>query len=84
MSLRSASAFLVLLAGCGGATEEQLRARAAFDLDCSESSLRVIEIDEQTSGVRGCGQRATYVQRCQAQKTDCTWVLNSKADASGK
>jgi len=79
MLVRSGFAFFLLLAGCG-ASEEQLRARAAFDLDCRESSLRVIEIDDQTRGVRGCGQRATYVERCKQQASDCTWVLNSKVE----
>jgi hypothetical protein len=73
--------FFLSLAGCG-ASEEQLRARAAFDLNCAESKLRVVEIDDQTSGVRGCGKRATYIQRCHGG--ECTWVLNSQADAERK
>ncbi len=78
---------LVLLAlpalfalGCG-ATEEQLRARAAFDFECSEGSVRIVEIDSRTRGASGCGKRATYVQECDGPKnnmmTECTWVQNS-------
>jgi len=72
-------AFFLLLGGCG-ATEEQLRARAAFDLECREESLHIVEIDEKTRGVRGCGQHATYVEHCTAGNGgDCTWILNSEA-----
>jgi hypothetical protein len=61
------------LVGCA-ATEKQLRIRAAFDLDCSESELEVVEIDARTRGVRGCGQHVTYVESC---APNCTWVLNT-------
>ena len=39
------------------------------------------QIDDRTMGVRGCGQRAVYVESCNGPKggmaTECTWVLNS-------
>ena len=70
--------FGVLLAGCG-ATEEQLRARAAFDLSCGQDQLTIVQIDDRTSGVRGCGQRATYVEQCARPSEDCTWVLNGNS-----
>jgi hypothetical protein len=79
--MRSWLAASLLTIGCASATEEQLRARAAYDLDCNQNSLRVVEIDERTRGVRGCGQKATYVESCDGPRdsvtTDCTWVLNS-------
>ncbi len=75
-----ACAALGLLA-CG-ATEEQLRARAAYDMDCSKDSLHIVEIDDRTRGVTGCGQKATYVESCGSTdgyggKHDCTWVQNT-------
>jgi hypothetical protein len=74
--------------GCNeSATLEQLRARAAYDLDCPASKIRTTEIDERTRGVSGCGQRATYVEACDRVgqygiRTDCTWVQNG--DRRGK
>ncbi|MBN1609323.1 MAG: hypothetical protein JW940_22015 [Polyangiaceae bacterium] len=71
---------LAALLACG-ATEDQLRARAAFDLDCPESKVHIITIDDRTRGVRACGQQATYVEACDGPKgsaaTSCTWVLNT-------
>lgn len=65
-----------------GATGQQLRARAAFDLRCPEPDLQVTELDKRTRGITGCGQRATYVEHCQAcangyPACDCTGVLNT-------
>lgn len=79
MSMKFASlcTLMVIIAGCG-ASEEQLRARAAFDLKCTESAIQVVEIDGRTRGVRGCNQQATYVETCSnSNHTDCTWVLNA-------
>ena len=72
-----------VLCGCG-ATEDQLRARAAFDLSCGQDQLTIVEIDNRTSGVRGCGQHATYVEQCAQGNANCTWVLNSDSKPSGK
>jgi hypothetical protein len=67
-----------IIVGCT-ATQGQLLKRASFDLNCSESQINVIEIDSRTSGVRGCGSQATYVENCQPafMREECTWVLNS-------
>ena len=64
--------------GCG-ATEDQLRSRAAFDMRCNQDQLRVVTIDNRTKGVEGCGQRATYVEQCNdpVNGTGCTWVMNN-------
>lgn len=71
---------LVALVGCAGASKDQLLRRASFDLACDPKSLTVIELDRQTSGVMGCGQRVTYVESCDGPRenmtTSCTWVLN--------
>ena len=73
------SSLLSGVAACG-ATDDQLRARAAFDLDCAQSKLTLVEIDERTQGVKGCGQKVTYVQNCQPGVMgvrECTWILNT-------
>jgi hypothetical protein len=72
-------------AACGGASVDQLRTRAAFDMDCPERQLQVVELDSRTRGVRGCGQRLTYVETCGMHdgyggKHDCTWVLNTDTE----
>jgi hypothetical protein len=67
--------------GCG-ATIEQLRSRASFDLNCAENKLQVVEIDQRTRGVRGCGKQATYVENCTTPGRDrnsCTWVMNTES-----
>jgi len=71
---------LALLVPACAATKEQLLKRAAFDLDCPKTQLRVTTIDPRTKGVRGCGQKATYVQSCTGPNnvSNCTWVMNSQ------
>ncbi len=80
----------VLLLGCTsmGASDAQLRKRAAFDLDCEEGNLELVELDERTKGVRGCEQRATYVEMCKPcangyQGCECSWVLNTDGRKQG-
>jgi hypothetical protein len=67
----------LLIAGC--ATVEQLRTRAAFDLQCPESQVRTYYIDHRTTGVTGCGKRATYITTCSDPDNafTCTWALNA-------
>lgn len=84
--LCSLLAFAVLACGCaaGRASDPQLLKRAAFDLDCAEGSLEIVALDPRTRGVRGCGQRATYVEQCKPCANgylgcECTWVLNTDA-----
>ena len=67
------------LLGCG-ATNQQLQARAAFDLQCPPEQVGVVEIDSRTRGAQGCGRKATYIEDCQPrpfQPMECTWVMNS-------
>lgn len=52
---------------------DSLRSRAAFDLQCPRTELRVSELDMSTAGVEGCGQRGTYI----FNHTANVWVLNS-------
>ena len=75
--------FAACVSACG-ATEDQLRTRAAFDMKCTDAPLQVVEIDDRTRGVIGCGQRNTYVESCTRYgqttgKTGCTWVLNGSS-----
>lgn len=67
---------------------QQLRKRAAFDLNCSAAKLEIIEIDNRTRGVTGCTQRVTYIENCRAcangyPSCDCTWVLNGDGRTVG-
>jgi hypothetical protein len=84
MGYRSCLVFALLsLLGCG-ATEAQLRARAAYDMQCDQSQLQITQIDDRTMGVSGCGQRTVYVESCAGRdgyggKHDCTWILNADA-----
>ncbi|HKY38281.1 MAG TPA: hypothetical protein VJN18_20200 [Polyangiaceae bacterium] len=75
--------WMALLA-CGAATDDQLKTRAAFDLSCPASKVSIVELDSATRGVTGCGQRATYVERCDAPPDNmarsCTWVLNNTSE----
>lgn len=77
----SGGVVLAALLACTGASEDQLRARSAFDLNCPDSQLKITDIDDKTKGVTGCGQRVTYVESCDgpadAMARECTWVLNS-------
>jgi hypothetical protein len=77
---------VLLLVGCRhgsdpktaeGPGDEDLRKRAAFDMNCP--NLEFVQISEQTVGVRGCGKQQVYVQQCNNPHIpwDCTWVLNS-------
>ena len=63
--------------GCG-ASDQQLRSRAAFDLQCPQEQVNFVEIDNRTRGVEGCGRRATYVEDCQPRPfhPECSWIMN--------
>jgi hypothetical protein len=53
--------------------EDQLRDRAAFDLDCKADQLSVVALGNlRTAGVSGCDKRATYLYGL-----DGTWVMNT-------
>ena len=62
--LLRALVLLPLAAGLGCATTNEVNPlikRAMFDLDCPREQLTWRKIDDQTFGVRGCGQKATYI-----------------------
>ncbi len=72
---------LLLVGGCA-ASESALVRRAAFDLDCPEADLHVVDLDGDVRGVKGCGRQATYVSRCNGQPgyigTTCSWMMDNR------
>lgn len=74
---------LLVAGGCAtSANTDQLRARAAFDLQCDQAQLQVVDIDDRTKGVTGCGHQATYVKTelppTWTEPAKETWVKNSE------
>jgi hypothetical protein len=67
---------------CAGGGENELRARAAYDLNCPAESLAMTQLQDKNFmattnhgaayGVSGCGRRATYVNNVGA------WILNNE------
>jgi hypothetical protein len=79
------SAILPAVLSCAlshDALMQNLRKRAAFDMDCPPDQLRLTELSESaggkvnTVGVRGCEQQAVYVRA----NEHTNWVLDSKKD----
>lgn len=73
--------------GCGpvGATQDQLLARATFDLECPAPQVQVQDLGNRQRGVVGCGRRLSYVEVCE-QRVDgnhCAWVINAAPWAYG-
>lgn len=75
-----------LSGGCGAmyndGLKEDLEKRATFDLDCPTSKLAFRELSETNGlvtsyGVRGCGNRATYVLNVNSQ----VWVMNNGGES---
>jgi hypothetical protein len=82
------------LLGCATSQgmQDNVRRRAAFDLNCPQDQLQVVEIESPANtnlgalgswGVRGCGRQATYVQD---RPKSTTVVMNSpiRDDPSNK
>lgn len=83
----AALGFALLLAACAGpgATAEQLKARATFDLECPEPEVQVHDLGARVRGVVGCGRRLSYVEVCETRPdgTHCAWVINAPAWSYG-
>jgi hypothetical protein len=83
MGKRTIVPIAALFIGACTPTEEQLRTRAAFDMQCPAEQLQVVSLDTQIRGVTGCGQRRTYVAVCNGQPgnamTTCNWVADSSS-----
>ena len=75
-----AAGLLVIGSGCG-ATVEQLKVRAAIDLDCQPARLAIRPIDSATRSVNGCGKQAIYVEQFN-HSVRPTWLLNSSITPS--
>lgn len=63
-------------AGCSAhATQGQLRAAAAADLNCPGDNLRFRQLDEAKHWVAGCGKSATYKEDCRrgGGGESCRW-----------
>jgi hypothetical protein len=65
----------LIAAGCGAGLE-QLKTRAAIDLDCQPASLEIRAVDAATRSVSGCNKRAIYVELFNNARNP-TWLLNS-------
>jgi len=76
-SLLCSSLFLASACGPEGPDPDisAVKRRATFELDCDKKEVKAFWIDDNTIGVRGCGQRLVYVQVCNG--LECKWVLNS-------
>jgi hypothetical protein len=73
------------LAASSASRNEQLQARAGFDLQCPKEQIEVTPIKQnsnafhddvlftQVAGVRGCGKQLTYVY----DEFRGVWVLNA-------
>ena len=80
---------LVFVGGCAtSANLGQLRTRAAFDLQCDQAQLQLVDIDDRTEGVSGCGRQATYVKTVVpptwSEPEKETWVKNSETTERSK
>ncbi len=50
---------------CGGSSyPEQFKSRAAFEMECPLSALKLTYLEDDTWGVSGCGKRAVYQKSC--------------------
>lgn len=73
-SLLAASIALALM-GCAGAdATPMVRARAASDLVCAESTVRVDQQVDGTYAAIGCGKRYTYRALCEGMRCTVTRV----------
>jgi hypothetical protein len=65
------------LGGCAATipSSEQVKIRAAHDLQCSADQVQTTQVDAKTIKVSACGQERTYTEDCvTAETTRCTWV----------
>lgn len=67
--------------GPGPNTNIALQNRASFDLGCPKDQLTIVDIDDRTRGVSGCGKKSVYLYVCQTAgaPSSCTWVLNGES-----
>lgn len=100
--VKAVLALTFLLGGCGpsresavagaASQEDQLRARASFDMQCPKNSLEIVPLKQQptvfhsdvlfttVAGVRGCAKQATYVWEGHRG----VWLLNTDSSPTDK
>ena len=78
--LTLATALASLGAGCATTTSNMdlVRQRAVFDLGCN-SQINVVELGNgDTFGATGCGNKASYIVKCESNyASSCTAIMNS-------
>jgi hypothetical protein len=65
-----------MFVGCAPSLQ-QLKTRAALDLDCDAQSIATKEVDMGTQVANGCGKSAIYVVQFNNNRFP-TWLLNSE------
>lgn len=68
------------LVGCAATipSSEQVKIRAAHDLQCTADQVQTTQVDAKTIKVNACGQERTYTEDCvTADTTRCTWVARA-------
>ncbi len=80
------ASFMLLLIACAGPSLSTRR--VAFDLQCDESQIRYLDLDDGVIGAAGCGKQATYAKTCGVSGVvhtqyssvpvkKCSWQLQS-------
>jgi hypothetical protein len=80
MKIRTPIAVALALAAAGCATTSEtvsvpaLQRRAAFDLNCPQNQLQIMETAPEQYSVKGCDQHATYrLGSCNTASGECTF-----------
>lgn len=74
------AAAAALSGGCATTTDDSyavpaLHKQASFDLACPASQLQIMEISQNTYGVKGCDKRTSYTLRsCDAVTRECSFT----------
>ncbi|MBU1410617.1 hypothetical protein KKC22_03775 [Myxococcota bacterium] len=73
--------FATLLPACAATTAQKKNLalkRATFDLNCPRDQMNIVDLSNDTYGVAGCNQRATYLVQCETGLIEsCKAILNS-------
>jgi hypothetical protein len=74
--------FAAVLPACAVSKGEKMNValnRATFDLNCPRNQLNIVDLSNDTYGITGCYQRATYLVQCETLDNidTCKAILNS-------
>ncbi len=85
MPNRQVLAVTFFLAGCGGATLEQLKGTAASALQCHEAQIDFHRVNQEIYFASGCDREANFVENCDRglYKTNCRWDLQATVYPAG-